>query len=67
MFGETGKLPMNSPQCHISFSVHSNTVVVGGWENVDLERGGCWRTLWPLTYTKQMRPGVDLLFWDFFR
>jgi len=33
LFGEAGKLPMNSPQCHICFSEHGDTVVVGGWEN----------------------------------
>ena len=33
LFSEARKLPMNSPQRHICFSKHGNTVVVGGWEN----------------------------------
>lgn len=27
--------------------------------------GACWRTLRPLSYTKQMRPGVELLYLEF--
>lgn len=60
MFGEAGKLPMNSPQCHICFrgaQRYSRGRRVGEW-------GACWRTLWLLSYTKQMRLGVELLFWE---
>lgn len=26
--------------------------------------GACWRTSWPLSYTTQMKPGVELVFWE---
>lgn len=60
MFGKAGKLPMNPPRCHICYrgaQRHSLGRRVGEWGRVGA-LCGC------LSYTKQTRPGVKLLFWE---
>lgn len=54
--GEVDRLAVDWPHCHICFRGDCDTVVEG-WEQL--------RSLWPLSYTKQMRTGVALLFWEF--